>query len=350
LSRTARAVPSSSEVDARSERPTPTSYPDSIWQRARSFVAASFFETISYLGQLHPAAQPGRHGIELERDIVYGDDARWHQLDIYKPITRPKPWPVVFYAHGGAFHLLSKDTHWLMGLVFARFGYLVVNISYRLAPRYPFPAAIEDTCAAYRWLAQHIDELGGDRNRVAVAGESAGGNLITSLALASCIRRNEPYARAVFDTGLVPKVALPFCAMLEVSRPERFSQRRRLPRWIDGMIRDASSSYLHGYPPVPGPETELANPIRVLESCASAGQPKVDFERPLPAFFASVGTRDPLLDDTRRLEKALGTLGVPYEARYYPGGIHAFHAMVWDPAARRCWRDALAFLDRHMRA
>ena len=73
------------------------------------------------------------------------------------------------------------------------------------------------------------------------------------------------------------------------------------------------------------------------------------FERPLPPFFAPVGTRDPLLDDTRRLEKALGALGVPCEARYYPGGIHAFHAMVWDPAARRCWRDALAFLDRYDR-
>jgi acetyl esterase len=73
------------------------------------------------------------------------------------------------------------------------------------------------------------------------------------------------------------------------------------------------------------------------------------FERPLPPFFAPVGTKDPLLDDTRRLEKALASLGVPCEARYYPGGYHAFHALVWDPSARRCWRDALAFLDRHMR-
>jgi acetyl esterase len=135
---------------------------------------------------------------------------------------------------------------------------------------------------------------------------------------------------------------LPFCAMLEVSRPERFSQRRRLPRWIDGMIRDASASYLHGHPPGPGPATALADPLRVLEGQRS-------WDRPLPPFFAPVGTRDPLLDDTRRLARALDQLGVPCEARYYPGGIHAFHALVWDPAARRCWRDALAFLDRHMR-
>jgi acetyl esterase len=114
------------------------------------------------------------------------------------------------------------------------------------------------------------------------------------------------------------------------------------------MLRDAAASYLHGHSHEPNPATELADPLRVIEEAAGiAHEPK--FPRGLPPFFAPVGTRDPLLDDTRRLEKALRTLGVPVEARYYPGGIHAFHALVWDPAARRCWRDALAFLDRHMR-
>jgi acetyl esterase len=256
----------------------------------------------------------------------------------------------VFYVHGGAFHLLSKDTHWLMGLVFARFGYLVVNISYRLAPTHPYPAAIEDTCAAFRWMASRIRELGGDPDRVAVAGESAGGNLVTALTLAAVQERAEPWARAVYDCGIVPRAALPFCAMLQVSQPERFGQRRRLPFWIDGMLRDASSSYLHGHPNQPDPATELADPLRVIEDAAGVPHERVErFPRGLPPFFAPVGTRDPLLDDTRRLEKALAQLNVPCEARYYPGGIHAFHAMVWDPAARRCWRDALAFLDRHVR-
>ena len=327
---------------------------DSLWRRGRSLIAHAFFEGLSAAGRIHPAASPKRHGVEVERDLVYGPDKRWHQLDIYRPVHRPGPWPVVFYVHGGAFHLLSKDTHWLMGLVFARYGYLVVNISYRLAPEHPYPAAVEDTFAAYRWMAERITQLGGDPTRVAVAGESAGGNLITSLTLAACQRRSEPFARAVFDTGLVPRAALPFCALLEVSRPERFAERRakrgaegrgnaRLPFWIDGMIRDVETSYLHGHPRGPSPATALANPLRALE----AGEA---FDRPLPPFFAPVGTRDPLLDDTRRLEKALAALNVPCEARYYPGGIHAFHAMVWDPAARRCWRDALAFLDRANRS
>jgi len=125
-------------------------------------------------------------------------------------------------------------------------------------------------------------------------------------------------------------------------------ERRKLPFWLAGMLNDVSLTYLNGHFKTANAELELADPLRVIED--AAGVPHESrFARKLPPFFAPVGTRDPLLDDTRRLEKALHTLNVPVEARYYPGGIHAFHAMVWDPAARRCWRDALAFLDRHVR-
>src|SRR3954470_23765014 len=115
-------------------------YRPTLAHRARSLVAESFFQGVAGLAALHPAARPARHGVEVERDLAYGTaHPTWQKLDLYRPVNRPKPWPVVFYAHGGAFHLLSKDTHWLMGLVFARFGYLVVNISYRLAPKHPYP-------------------------------------------------------------------------------------------------------------------------------------------------------------------------------------------------------------------
>jgi acetyl esterase len=326
--------------------PKPRRYRETLFRRVRSAAAGAFFEGLSTLGRMHPAARPQRHGIEVETDLLYGPHDEWNRLDIYRPVHRPGPWPVVFYVHGGAFHLLSKDTHWLMGLVFARFGYVVVNISYRLAPKHPFPAAIEDTCQAYRWLVANADRIGADLSRVAVAGESAGGNLVTALTLATIQKRPEPWARAVYDTGVVPRASMPFCAMLQVSDADRFAKRRKLPFWIDGMLRDAGASYLHGLPRVPTPATELADPLLVFERAKHGDR---TFDRPVPPFFAPVGTRDPLLDDTRRLEKALAALNVPCEARYYPGGIHAFHAMVWNPAARACWRDALAFLDRHNR-
>jgi acetyl esterase len=297
---------------------------DRLTGQLTKLVSEGFFRALSGAARLHPASRAEAHGIEVTRDIPYrvghGAHQEFHLLDVYRPVTRPGPWPVVFYVHGGAFSILSKDTHWLMGLVFARFGYMVVNISYRLAPRHPFPAAIEDVCAAWQWLSDNGAGLGADMSRVAVAGESAGGNLVTALTLATCQRRREPWAQAAWETGLVPSATMPFCAALHKT----------------------SRAYLQD--DEHGDTIELADPLVVFERGEG-----LHVDRPLPPFFAAVGTRDPLLDDTRRLQKALGALGVPCEARYYPGGIHAFHALVWDPAARRCWRDALAFLDRHLR-
>jgi acetyl esterase len=314
---------------------------DAIRAALTARVSAAFFESVSRLGRLHPRSKPAAHGVELLPDLPYRSaDHVMHRLDVYRPLTRPRPMPIVFYIHGGGFHLLSKDTHGMMGLAFARHGYLVINVSYRLAPRDPFPAAVDDVCAAWAWMAQHAEALGGDLGRVGIAGESAGGNLAAALTLATCQRRPEPWARVAYDTGVVPAATLPFCAILQVSDTRRFAARRRLPPLVDGMLRDMTRGYLGSADH--GAALDLADPL-----CALERGPTLD--RPLPPFFAAVGTRDPLLDDTRRLEKALTALNVPVEARYYPGGIHAFHAMVWSPAARRCWADALAFVERNLR-
>jgi acetyl esterase/lipase len=66
----------------------------------------------------------------------------------------------------------------------------------------------------------------------------------------------------------------------------------------------------------------------------------------LPPFYASVGGRDPIADDTRRLELALERRGVVHEANFAPGQPHAYQAFVWSKAARRTWRESLAFLAR----
>jgi acetyl esterase len=68
--------------------------------------------------------------------------------------------------------------------------------------------------------------------------------------------------------------------------------------------------------------------------------------RPLPPFFIPCGTKDPILDDSRRLARALGALGVRNELVVYPGEPHAFHAFVWRKNAKDHWRDTFRFLDR----
>lgn len=311
-------------------------------QRAAStMVGNGFFRGLSRAGRLHPLSRPEAHNVELIRDVPYrASGLPEHQLDIYRPMRHPGPWPVVLYVHGGGFRLLSKETHWVMGLAFARHGYLVVNISYRLAPQHPFPAAIDDVCEALAWVARHAREYGGDPDRLVFAGESAGANLVTALTVATCYERDEPYARRAWDTGLVPSAVVPACGLLQVSDAARFGRRRKLPTWVNGMLREIGADYLRGEQDASA--LDLADPLLVFER---GDRP----HRPLPPFFVPVGTRDPILDDTRRLAAALDAMRVPCEARYYEGEVHAFHAMVWTKNARRCWRDTFAFLDRHMR-
>lgn len=302
--------------------------------------AKAFFHGLSSAGRLHPSSRPRAHNVEVIRDVPYAGTAyATHRLDIYRPIGETHPLPVVLYVHGGGFQLLSKDTHWMMGLLFARAGYVVCNISYRLAPKFPFPAALEDTSTAFQWVARHVAEYGGDPRQMILAGESAGANLVCALAIATCYRRSEAFAQRAWDVGIVPKAVVLGCGILQVSDPGRFARRRKLPRWISRMITDVSEGYILGVTE----STELADPLLMLERGVAP-------DRPLPPFFAFAGTRDPVLDDTRRAEKAFIKLGVPHEVRYYPGELHAFHALTMRRAARDCWRDKLSFLERELAA
>ncbi|MEJ7733833.1 MAG: alpha/beta hydrolase fold domain-containing protein, partial [Polyangiaceae bacterium] len=217
-----------------------------------------------------------------------------------------------------------------------RRGYAVFNINYRLAPRDPFPAAVQDVAAAYRWVVDNAAAWGADAGRLVLAGESAGANLAATLAVMTCYPRPEPWAREVFDVARPARAVIAACGMMQVSDPARFRRRKpNLGTMLFDRISEVSSAYLDG--PASG-DCDLADPLCIVER----GAP----ERALPPFFLPVGTRDPILDDTRRFGAALERLGVPADVRYYRGGVHAFHAAVFTEAARQCWHDTFAFLDR----
>lgn len=309
-------------------------------QRAGALAVDGFFRTLSRVSRLHPHANPARHDVEVVRDVAYVDGGRReHRLDIYRPTKAKGPWPVVLYVHGGGFRILSKETHWALALAYARRGYLVFNIDYRLAPEHPYPAAIEDACAAYAWVARSAAAHGGDLSRFLLAGESAGANLVASLALAACYERDEPHARRVFETGLVPRAVLPACGIFQVSDTARFARRRPIAAYLQDRLEEVENAYLSGVDRSTPGLLDLADPLVVLERAIAPA-------RPLPAFFLPVGTRDLLLDDTRRMKAALDRLGAPNEVRYYPGEPHAFHAIVIRAKAREHWAHAYAFIDR----
>lgn len=315
-----------------------------VRRRAGAALADGFFTGASRLARLHPRADPRKHDVEHVVDLRYLEGTtRDHLLDVWRPTGDRKrryegpPWPVVFYVHGGGFRILSKDTHWVMALGFARRGFLVFNISYRLAPEHRYPAALEDVCHAFRWVVENASRFGGDPKRIVLAGESAGANLVTSLALALAYERPEPFAKEVFATGVIPRAVVPACGVFQVSDLARLKRRKpHMSAFVADRLAEVEAAYLGTGPWPHG--LDLADPVVFLEQ----GQPPA---RPLPPFFLPVGTKDPLLPDTRRLAAALEALGVEASACYYPGELHAFHAFVMRGSARRCWDDTFAFLD-----
>ncbi len=297
-------------------------------------------EHAARLGRALPIAQAARRRVEIVRDLPYRPGGlRAHTLDVYRPRGLGAPAPTVLYIHGGAFSHLSKDTHWMMGVSFAARGYVVFNINYRLAPRDPFPAAVEDACAAARWVHEHAGRYGGDPERMVVAGESAGGNLATVVTLAARHEFAYEPGRALFHSGFTPRACIAACAILQVSETERFNSlwKRPLPPWVNHQLVTLTEQYLPQRSRRDAP-MPLADPLVFLE------RREAQTDRPLPPFFAFAGTRDPILDDTRRLGAALDRHGVRCETRFYKGELHAFHAVPFREQARRCWGEQFDFL------
>ena len=305
-------------------------------RRAIGTLLDGLFSAAFALGRVHPQADPARHGVERIRGVPYG--ARPEQLlDVWRPIDRDGPLPAVLYVHGGAFQNLSRDTHWLHGLAWARHGLVVFNIDYRLAPKNRFPAGLQDVFEAALWVQANAEQWGADAGRLALGGDSAGANLVTALSVATAWEREEPWAREVFAAGVSPRAVSAAYGVLQVTDSERYFRGRRVPWLVRQRILDVEDCYL----PLGEEPLELVDPLLIIER---AGPP----DRPLPAFFLAAGTADPVYADTPRMAAALEARGVTAVARSYEGEGHGFDALIWREAAKRCWTERYAFLDEHL--
>jgi acetyl esterase len=283
-------------------------------------------------------ANPDRHGVEVIPDLSYGPHGEANLLDIWRPKASADSLPVVLYVHGGGFRSLSKDSHWIMALMLARQGYLVVSVNYRLSPEYAYPSHLQDVCAAWLWVLDNVAAHGGDPARVVIAGESAGANLTMALTVACCYPRPEPWAQAVYDAGVVAVAVAPACGIYQVSDVQRYSRLGLCNRFTQGVLTDCEDCYLPDEAQRANPG--LADPVCIIEQHAPT--------RPLPPAFLPVGGMDPLKEDNQRLCRALELRGTKAVERVYPGEPHAFHALIFRKAARQCWGDMLAFIDGTM--
>jgi acetyl esterase len=312
-------------------------------RQAGAKVIAGAFEGVSRAFRFLPNADPARHGVHVERDVPYLPTGRAdHTLDVYRPIgmTSSEPLPVVFYVHGGAFRSLSKETHWIMGLAFARRGFVTVVPNYRLAPQHRFPAGLEDVAAAWRFMVENAARYGGDVNRIVLAGESAGANLALSLQCGFSYERDESFLQPALRTGVTPQAALLACGVFQVSDGDRFTnQEAQAQRSLHWFFRDRYQELELNYAPRSQGKAlrhDLIDVVNLLER----ETPK----RPLPPTFLPVGDKDHLKDDHARVARALVRHGTDAAVAEYPGEGHAFHSFVFRAQAQACWRDQFAFL------
>ena len=278
-----------------------------------------------------------RDNIEMIRDLSYGPHP-FNKLDVYRPQFAARPMPVLLYIHGGAFTLCSKDTHRGIARASAWGGqYLVFNIDYRLAPRFQFPCAHEDACAAFVWVAENCARFGGDPQRIVVAGESAGGNLALSVAIAASYKRPESWAKKVFNAKAKIIGVKPIMPYLQVTNAARQNNNPGAGWLALRAATDIAKAYLGSSRVQPNAQNMMADPIRILEECGAS-------DKPFPSVFSGVGTWDVCCEDVQRLERACERLGVPAEMHYYQREIHAFHVFAWRENARLYWSQAFTFL------
>ncbi|MCU1590275.1 MAG: lip [Frankiales bacterium] len=234
------------------------------------------------------------------------------RIRTYRPDT-DGPVPTVLYFHGGGFvigDLDTQDDH--ARLICRDVEAVVVSVDYRLAPEHPFPAGFEDCLAATRWAAEHISELGGDADRIAVSGDSAGGNLAAAVALTTT-REGGP--RLAAQLLLYPGVDF---REDDALHPSRIENGEGLFLTAEDM-RWFRSHYLQG-------EADSSDPrASVLLAPDLTG---------LPPAVVGTGEYDPLRDEGEAYAKALESAGVKVVLRRYDGLIHGFFGMgTWSPAS-----------------
>jgi acetyl esterase len=221
-------------------------------------------------------------------------------IRVYASRVGGSPLPAVAYFHGGGWVQGDLETHHgLCARLAQHAGVLVAAVDYRLAPEHKFPAAVDDCLAAYRWLRERGREITADATRVAVAGDSAGGNLsavISQLAAA----------------GGMP---VPTCQVLIYPAVDFSFETDSHRELVDGHVipRERVLWYMEQYLRSDADKADLrASPLRAPHL---AGQP--------PALIVTAGF-DPLRDEGRAYGDRLREAGVEVVYREYPGQIHAF--------------------------
>jgi len=223
---------------------------------------------------------------------------------VYTPAGGGGPLPVVVYYHGGG---------WVIGdlevvdrpcrLLASAAGAIVVSVDYRLAPEHRYPAAFDDCYAAAVWVAGHAAELGADPARIAVAGDSAGGNLAAAVALAARDRGGPALAAQLL---IYPVTDFDFSTESYRVNADGYLLTKASMTWFWGHYLGAQDLDKDPY----------ACPLRA-DSLAG-----------LPPAYVATSEYDPLRDEGEAYARRLAEDGVAVTAKRFDGMLHGFFWML----------------------
>ncbi len=262
-----------------------------------------------------------------ERTAGYGELTDIPVRIYWPPTTAHENLPIVVFYHGGGWCIGDLETHDPLARAHSVAAEaIVVSVDYRLAPEHPFPAGIDDSWAALRWVGEHAAELGGDPSRVAVAGDSAGGNIS---AVMTQLARDNAGPELVFQLLWYPSLTA------DLSLPS-YTENADAPI----LDRDVIEAFVSWYVP----DMDISDPTSLPTALAPANAADLSG---LPPAYIGIAERDPVRDDGARYAELLRAAGVAVELSNETNMTHGYASFAFVvPAAAKATDRGLAALKK----
>ena len=261
-------------------------------------------------------------GMTVERKTIPVGAGKAIRALLYTPQEAGKRAPCLFYYHGGGFVLPAAPYHYSLAREYAqRARCKVLFVEYRLAPKHPFPTAPEDCFAAYAWVLDHGAELSVDTTRVAVAGDSAGGELAAVVSLMAG-ERGRP---------------VPCGQMLTYPATGAGNETASMKKYTDTPMCNSKDSARYGQLYIQDPAAGDPVYAAPIQAKSLAG---------MPAAYIETAEFDCLHDDGVLYAERLREFGVPVELYNTEGTMHGFDIELKSSIVRACVDRRVAFLRR----
>ena len=252
------------------------------------------------------ANEAGRKNLRVE-DVLIPEEGRSIPIRTYRPSDASELPPVIVFFHGGGFVIGDLDTHdQLCREISSRVAAVVVSVGYRLAPEHRYPSAVDDSVAATKWIADHARDMGWDSSRIALVGDSAGGNLAAVVA-------------AIHNSGSGPKICFQLLIYPVTDNSSAMYDTTSAKEFGDGLV--LTTEALHWF------QNQYFGAGEARRSEPEASPLLADAFGNLPPTLIQIAELDPIADSVREYAERLQESGVPVTTSTYEGQMHAFVTM-----------------------